>query len=397
MRPVYVFDDGLGELAPLTGLRAAFDVRTGACTMLERLRALRGVRIAGLIVPEPLAALTRERHAYPVNEEPTGEDAILVVNGRLGATQDPGFWQIEPGDVFIEPPTETVVVACVAPGDLPRVIRGEISGLRAYEYPQRRLISRPWHVRSFRDSNLADDLVAMVAERTGRESIDVGGSLEFEAVIDRTARVHPGAILDTERGYIVIDAHAVVRPGAIIVGPAYIGPHSTVLERSLIKAGTAIGPHCKVAGEVGGTIFQGYANKAHEGHLGDSWVGEWANLGAGTTNSNLLNTYGEVICRATPEGPNERTGEQFLGCVLGDHVKTAICTRIMTGAIVGTGSMWAATAPVSGCVPAFSWVTDEGRRGYRLDKFMEVARAAMGRRGIEPSAAYVERLRGLHG
>lgn len=396
MRPVYLFDDGCETLAPLTDLRPAFDVRTGAMTLLERFGGMRGVRLGGLLVPEALAPLTRERHSLPVNEPPAGDDAVLVVNGRVGASHDPGFWQIEPGDVFVEPDGETVVVACVGPRDVARVIRGEIAGLRTYPYRDQQLLSRPWHVRTFRDRNIYSDLCAMVAERTGRTSIDVGQAPEFEAVIDRTAKVHSSAILDAERGYIVIAEGAVVRPGAIIVGPAYVGPHSTVLEHALIKANTAIGPWCKVGGEVGGTIFQGYANKAHEGHLGDSWVGEWVNLGAGTTNSNLLNTYGEVIAKAAPNGSNERTGETFLGATLGDHAKTAICTRVMAGAIVGTGTMWAASSPITGCVPAFTWATDEGRRSYRFDKFMDVAKAAMARRGVEPTAAYDERLRGVH-
>jgi UDP-N-acetylglucosamine diphosphorylase/glucosamine-1-phosphate N-acetyltransferase len=204
-------------------------------------------------------------------------------------------------------------------------------------------------------------------------------------------------VLDSEQGPIHIAEHATVRPGAILIGPCYVGPHATVLERATIRGGTAIGPWCKVNGEVSGTIFQGFANKAHDGYLGDAYVGEWVNLGAGTTVSNLLNTYGEVITKATPGSPNERTGESFLGPVIGDHVKTAICTRIMTGAVLHTGSMFATTAAVCGCVPGFTWATDEGQRSYRLDKFLEVARSAMSRRKVEASEAYVAALTALHG
>jgi hypothetical protein len=85
----------------------------------------------------------------------------------------------------------------------------------------------------------------------------------------------------------------------------------------------------------------------------------------------------------SPDAPNEYTGEQFLGAILGDHVKTAICTRIMTGPIVHTGSMLAQTAAVTGCVPAFSWCTDEGTQRFRLSKFTEVATAMIGRRGLK--------------
>jgi hypothetical protein len=143
-------------------------------------------------------------------------------------------------------------------------------------------------------------------------------------------------------------------------------------------------------------VFQGFANKVHEGFLGDSWVGEWTNLGAGTTNSNLLNTYSEVAAQLEPGGSRERTGETFLGAMIGDHVKTAIGTRIMTGSVVHSGAMWAASKAISGCVGRFAWVTDDGDRQYRLTKFLDVMRQVMSRRDVEPSDAYLARLRLLH-
>ncbi len=274
------------------------------------------------------------------------------------------------------------------------------------ELPAPALLSRPWHVKTFRDRCLAADLVLfrMMLSQTDLPGVHViaGPSRKGfpitsnqHPVIFPTAKVYPTATFDIEGGPIVVDEHAVIRPHTLIIGPAYIGPHSTVLDKAIIKPGTAIGPYCKVAGEVGGTIFQGFANKAHDGHLGDSFIGEWANLGAGTTNSNLLNTYGEVVARATPNGSNERTGEQFLGCIVGDHVKFAISTRIMTGSIVHTGTMWAASTALSGCVHGFSWVTDAGAKTFRFEKFLEIAQTVMGRRKVTPTSAYIERLRSL--
>jgi UDP-N-acetylglucosamine diphosphorylase/glucosamine-1-phosphate N-acetyltransferase len=281
------------------------------------------------------------------------------------------------------------------------VLGHDASALRKAEVtgPGFGLLRKPWDARRVRDRALKMDLARFdPAEGANVPSgvVTIGGKVVGCGVfIHPSARVMPTAVLDHEAGKVVIDEGALVRPGAVLIGPCYVGPHTTVLERATIRAGTAIGPRCKVNGEVAGTVFQGYANKAHEGYLGDSWVGEWVNLGAGTTNSNLLNTYGEVIARATPTGPNERTGEQFLGAVIGDHVKTAICTRLFTGCVLGTGCMFACTAAVSGCVPAFSWVTDEGRKDYRFDKFMEAARSAMARRNATPGQAYIERLRAL--
>lgn len=397
MLPILIFDDGLGALAPLTDLRAAFEIRTGALTTLERALHALGGTLIGARVPETLAPLVRDRLKPPVNAPLSLIDRtplVLALNGRC-VLLPAAARALALGTRLID--AEGVVIAatltpaqaqeCMNSGRLPDGRDTVVDGAR--------LLTRPWHVRSTRDACLAADLSLLGGAGSfiapPGVTIIAGSPLQIRA----KARIEPGVILDASKGAIFIGDFAHVRPGAIIVGPAAIGEAATVLERTLIKANTVIGPHCKVAGEIGGTIFQGYSNKAHEGHLGDSWIGEWVNLGAGTTNSNLLNTYSEVITRATPEGPNERTGETFLGAVIGDHVKTAICTRIMTGAVLHTGSMFAQTAAVSGCVPAFSWSTDEGRRPYRFEKFREVVVAAMQRRDLVPSPAYLQRLEQL--
>lgn len=424
--PTIIFDDGRGLLAPLTDLRAAFDLRTGMETTFERLA--RWLDVAAVFVPEPLADLTRERHApaageagheedrLPVNDRAAVADLrgpVLMINGRAplgGAIAS----ELKPGQAIREPGTGDVVAAVCPTSQVERVLTGDVSELsdgftarlaESYGGPHRpMLISRPWHVRTLRDECLHADL----EWHAPRRMKDIGwpalpaGTLcvgTNHLAISPEADIGPGVIFDSTLGHIVIDADAVIRPGAVISGPVYVGSGSHVLDRAIIKPGTVIGPRCRVAGEVGGTIFQGFANKAHDGHLGDSFVGEWANLGAGTTNSNLLNTYGEVIAR--PFGPDgkpassERTGEQFLGAIIGDHAKFAIATRIMTGAIVGTGTMWAATAPVAGTVPRFSWVTDAGVKPYAMAKFIEVARTVMARRKLAMTDACRVRLQSL--
>jgi UDP-N-acetylglucosamine diphosphorylase/glucosamine-1-phosphate N-acetyltransferase len=261
------------------------------------------------------------------------------------------------------------------------------------------LLHRPWDVVRFRDEMLAHDLSLIVrsSDRWARER-PAGTTVigERRLSIDPTAEVAPTVVFDVTKGPVVVERGATVRPGAIVHGPAYVGPGSTVLDRALVKANTAIGPVCKVAGEVGGTIFQGFSNKAHDGHLGDSWVGEWVNLGAGTVNSNLLNTYGEVATRRDSAAPRERTGLTFLGAIIGDHVKTAIGTRIFTGSVIGTGAMIASSTPAAQVVPAFAWITDGGTKTFRIEKFLEVARAAMGRRGVELTPGAEARLREVH-
>lgn len=388
------YDDGLETLAPLTDLRASFDVRTGAMTTLERWRdALGLVRIA-LTVPPPLADITRERHrdALVNAQEALPDEPFLLINGRC-VVPPPEVASLQVGEV-IEDASGDPLVALVDGSRARALLTGRTADLRTRPTGAPPLmLTRPWSVRSHRDAALSFDLgrcARRLVPLTPGPGVTVIGAQGVHAAA--TARVMPGVIFDASQGVIALDEAALVRPGAIVIGPCFVGAHSTVLERATIRPGTAIGPWCKVNGEVGGTIFQGYANKAHDGYLGDSFVGEWVNLGAGTTNSNLLNTYGEVVAVARPGGSYERTGETFLGATIGDHCKTAICTRIMTGSVLHTGSMFATTAPVSGCVPAFTWATDAGARPYRLDKFLEVLRAAMARRTIDPSPAYLKRV-----
>ncbi len=396
---------GLNALSPLADLRSAFDIRTGALTTLERLRRSLDLEIVALLPREEMLPLCREQHAG-ANAVAAGELAggpratgsVLFINARcvLGL---PEIAALRDGEMLVESATGAVI-AGVGPGSLAPILqRGERPSLVGKDFAKLALLSRLWHVRTFRDRAIAIDLELLGKDPAFQPSAastqQPAGCLRFgnfKLSIHPTAKIYPGVTFDLEGGPIVIDRDAVVRPGAILCGPFYLGANSTAGDKSLLKPNTAIGPFCKVAGEISGTIIQGYSNKGHDGHLGDSWLGEWVNLGAGTTNSNLLNTYGEVIAKALPTGTNERTGEQFLGSIIGDHVKTAICTRLMTGVVIHTGAMAATTAAVSGCVEPFAWCTDAGNRKYRLEKFVEVARAMMGRRKVVPSAAYLSRL-----
>jgi UDP-N-acetylglucosamine diphosphorylase/glucosamine-1-phosphate N-acetyltransferase len=148
------------------------------------------------------------------------------------------------------------------------------------------------------------------------------------------AAVEPGTVFDVRGGVVVIEQHCHVRSGTRFEGPVYVGPGTEILGGSISQS--SIGPRCKVRGEVTHTTFVGYANKAHDGFVGHSVVGRWVNLGAGTTTSNLKNTYGPI--RLKVGDVSLETGRQFLGALFGDHCKTGIGTMLSTGAVVGVGA-----------------------------------------------------------
>jgi UDP-N-acetylglucosamine diphosphorylase/glucosamine-1-phosphate N-acetyltransferase len=268
--------------------------------------------------------------------------------------------------------------------------------IRVRRRTPRVLYRYPWDVIAFMKQTIPHDLetVRMLDARIAGDCADIVGQHPVE--IHASAKIGPNVVLDAEQGPVVIHEGVEIRPNCVLSGPCSIGRGSTVVDRAHIKAHTIVGPVCKVGGEIGATIFQGYANKSHDGHLGDSWVGRWVNLGAGTTNSNLLNTYSEVTMRIEPDGPRHRTGLTFLGSIVGDHVKTAIGTRLMTGTTIGTGAMIASTAPPPPIVRRFAWLTDGGERLYRYEKFIEMMNAVMARRNKTPSEAYLALIRELH-
>lgn len=403
MSGLVIFDDRahraarepIVDLSPLDDLRGVFDLRTGMLTTRRRLEQQWSGASAALWVPEELEALTALTAGVAVNVLPLGE-RFLCLNGRW--VYPAAQFELPAGSALIEEESGDVVAAHLERAEALDFLGGGTlpPHVHRHERAGRFLLRRPWEILAALPQVLHVDLLGHEGEvvSTAPPGVTILG--EGPVMINPTARVMPQTVLDAENGPIVIDAHALIRPGATIIGPAYVGPHSQVLDRALVKANTSIGPWCKVAGEVGATIFQGYSNKAHDGHLGDSWVGEWVNLGAGTVNSNLLNTYGEVMVRQRVGGSLSRTGMQFLGSIIGDHVKTAIGTRLMTGSVIGTGAMIACTAAPPACVAPFAWITDEGSRRYRIDKFIDVARTVMARRQVELTGAMELRLRALY-
>jgi UDP-N-acetylglucosamine diphosphorylase / glucose-1-phosphate thymidylyltransferase / UDP-N-acetylgalactosamine diphosphorylase / glucosamine-1-phosphate N-acetyltransferase / galactosamine-1-phosphate N-acetyltransferase len=389
-----IFDDGCGQFGPITDLRACFEVRTGMLTTGARIAACWPNQLAGYWTPTGLRAVVAERVPQPVNSA-LSTDALLCVNGRWllpDASHMP-----RPGTARIEEATGDVIAAMLVRADAERFLTsGELPPSIGRETVTATLARHPWDILKALPTTLATDLAVTRmtdAVLPGQRCLIAG---HHPVSIHATAQLFPGVILDATHGSIMIHERAVIRPGAVLCGPCAVGPDSTIIDRALIKANTVIGPSCKVAGEVGGTIFQGFSNKAHDGHLGDSWVGKWVNFGAGTTNSNLLNTYGEVTMRLEPDGPRLRTGTTFLGAIIGDHAKFAIGTRIMTGTSVGTGAMLAATAPPPTTVRRFAWITDEGERTYRLDKFLDVMTTVMARRKETPGSAYLDAVKALH-
>ncbi|HYF38606.1 MAG TPA: putative sugar nucleotidyl transferase [Gemmatimonadales bacterium] len=233
---------------------------------------------------------------------------------------------------------------------------------------------------------IADCADFLVAPHPGvpEGSVVIG---DHTQVISLGARVEPGVVFDLRQGAVVMDQGSEVRSGTRLEGPVYIGPGTRVLGGFI--RGSVFGPDCRVHGEVSTSVFLGYANKSHDGFVGHSVVGHWVNLGAGTTTSNLKNTYGPV--RLEVDGHRIETGRLNLGSLIGDHAKTAIGTLLATGTVISAGAnVFGPVAPPK-YVPPFAWGCSGSER-MSEDGFLKVAERVMGRRNVEFSPGRRESL-----
>lgn len=194
----------------------------------------------------------------------------------------------------------------------------------------------------------------------------------------KNVTIYPFVIIDAETGSVFIDDNVTIYPFSYIKGPVYIGKNSIIKPHSKIYNGVSIGEVSKIAGEVEESIVYGFSNKQHEGFLGHSFIGEWVNLGAMTTNSDLKNTYGGV--KIEINGKKIDTNRTFLGLLMGDHSKSGIMTMFNTGTVVGFSSNIFGSEYQKKFIPSFSWGKDDI---YNLDKAMETAKRVMARRDKE--------------
>jgi len=373
---------------PLALSRPIWELRCGISSLGEKLRAKVRPDEVACFVPEYMAGAYRQRTDWKVNEPAalTGDD-LLIVNGRV----KPADFDVPadgPSQVALDADGD-VAYARVAAADLGKVAADGLDGLLekaksafpsagaappAYRYTWELILDNP--------GQIAEDFKA--AGRSGVEgTVEQPGAVRGSAkdvYIAGGAVVHPMVVIDAENGPVWLDEDVEVHPFTRIEGPCYVGRKSVLLGAK-IREGNSIGPVCRVGGEVEESIIQGYSNKYHDGFLGHAYVGEWVNLGALTTNSDLKNDYSSVSVLLDGKRPID-TGSNKVGSLIGDHTKTSIGVLFNTGAYVGAMALIMATGkPLPKWIPSFAWLLDGlVTKGFGKTMLYKTARTAMGRR-----------------
>ena len=192
-----------------------------------------------------------------------------------------------------------------------------------------------------------------------------------------------GAILNTNEGPIYIGPRVEIMEGACIRGGFAACHDAKVRIGAKVYGATTLGPHVKIGGEVENTVFIGYSNKAHDGFLGDAVIGEWCNIGGGTSASNLKNDYGEIKLWNYASKRFERTGLQFCGLFMGDHSKIGVNVMINTATVLGVGvNIHGAGFPRNFVASFQEGSSAAGFKNVPLETFFTIAERVMARRNI---------------
>ena len=190
------------------------------------------------------------------------------------------------------------------------------------------------------------------------------------------------ATLNASEGPIYIGRDAQIMEGASIRGPFAMGANAVLKMGAKIYKDTTLGPYCKVGGEVSNAVIFGYSSKGHDGYLGNSVIGEWCNIGAGTSTSNLKNNYAEVKLWEYETGRFAKTGLQFCGLMMGDHSKCAINTMFNTGTVVGVSANIFGSGFPRNFIPSYSWGGAAGFVTFQMNKVYEVVTAVLQRKKL---------------
>lgn len=322
--PLILVEETPENFWPLTLTRATFELRYGAMSPLER--ALQRTSDVVLRCRPELAPYLRASTGLRVNED---------VPEDFKGEAFPGLPATAPWDILAQ--SDKLIAA-----DFEEWQRHHDNHREVAMMPGSHIVGNPEHVH-----------------------------------IGEGACVQPSCVLDATAGPIIIATGALIK-WSQVQGPVFIGPN-TILDGARVRPGTSLGPHCKVGGEIGVTIFQSRVNKAHDGFVGHTWAGRWVNFGAGSTTSNLKNTYGTIRYQRDSQTTVE-TGHQFLGSIIGDHTKIGIGQLLTTGSNVGVGCNVFGGSVTSKYIPSFMWGGADGWQEQRLDSFLKAVGATLQRR-----------------
>ena len=361
MENIVLFDGNSAvALQPFTFTRPVGAIRIGILTIAEKWALHLNAHVSYLTEPYLQAK-------YPFNNQ---EDSCFI-EASLLPTPDlvQAIRQLKEGEAFCE---NGNVIA----------FRGKKCEEIPYTQPLRRL-QHHYDIFRLNEQELTADFELLCAHRKSAPLSHTNRLIGDPArlFIEEGATVE-ASTLNCEAGYIYIGKEAEIMENCAIRAPFALCEHAVLKMGSKVYGATTIGAHCKVGGELNNVVFFGYSNKAHDGFLGNSVIGEWCNLGADTNASNLKNNYAPIRVWDYEKQTFANSGLQFCGLLMGDYTKCGISTMFNSGTVVGVGCNLFGHGYHRNYVPSFSYGhAQNGYDRYRFDKMIETAHVVFDRRG----------------
>ena len=402
-----IFEDKKVEnFYPLTLTRPVYDLRCGISVLWEK--TLRAISEDGGVNKENIYLLCRS-YLAPIVAQRLGvsrvnqlkelkKNSVLFINGRLLFFKEKKISLQGKEEIVVQ--GDDIVYARLSKATLRKLSFSSPEGIEQSLNQAKQMVQ----VKEIKSSPAKGKNGFSLLEypwdliRLNAEAIKADFKLERKSGIKGTLKegvylvnpdqiyvgertlIEPGVLLNAEKGPIYIGEDVKIRPPTVIDGPSYIGK-GTVIDGAKIREGCSIGPACRIAGEIEESIFYAYSNKHHDGFVGHSYIGEWVNLAALTTTSDLKNTYGQI--KVHLQGKEVDTHELKVGSFIGDHSKTGIGTLLDAGCIIGVACNIFWGNIVSKYIPSFNWGGKDGFTENRLNKVVEVAKIVMERRKVK--------------
>lgn len=373
MNNIILFDNEAREqLLPLTFTRPVCELRVGILTIKEKWEmSLNGK--ASYLTEDYLA----EKFTTNIEEENFVIDGSVIPTPELARLVN----QLDLNEALMD--GEDFIAAKVTKSQMLHLMNNEaidaLEGIDIEGTPFLK-IRNTWDLFRYNKTAMQLDFVALTKNRTSAPISPSNTIINKHQIF-----LEPGAkvecsILNATDGPIYIAQDAEIMEGCLIRGGFSLGTSATLKMGAKIYGPTTIGPYSKFGGEVKNSVILGYSNKAHDGYLGNSVIGEWCNLGANTNNSNMKNNYSQVKVWNYTKETYTNSGEQFCGLVMGDHTKCGINTMLNTGTVIGIfGNVFGAGFPAK-FIPSFSWGGVDTSVTYQLDKALKVAEKVYKRR-----------------
>ena len=352
------------RFAPLSLTRPIGDIRVGLFTNLERW---------SILLPDDHIGFQSESYLRDEFEELNDGK---IVNACIIPNED-----FVASIVYLEDNCRLML------GNNTMAISGTGKNIINYKGEMPILINNRWELLSVNAAAISND-IALIKESISYQKIpkDVIVIGPKDSIYLEEGAILSACTLNSKEGPIYISKGAEVMEGALIRGPFALCENAVVKMGAKIYGASTIGPFCKVGGELSNVIFQSYSNKGHDGFLGNSYIGEWCNLGADTNVSNLKNNYDSVSSYCYEKKEEVNTGLQFLGLFMGDHSKTGINSMFNTGAVVGVSCNLYGAGFFPKHTLSFSWGEPNALEPFRIEKSLEYANKMMERRSEKLSA-----------